>query len=133
MIDNTVDHVNNDGRTPQECVDRNNLFYGGHLKTTCRTPQECVDRNNEVTGGIVACEPGRTPQECVDRNGTLKDHLKTPSSRTPQECVDRNWFETDTIADLLGVALHRSAWIEIADFWLCIRFYPSSHSTGVRG
>ena len=79
MIDNTVDHVNNDGRTPQECVDRNNLFYGGHLKTTCRTPQECVDRNSR----LLALYPV-LPLVALHRSAWIEIALGYYSGRIPE-------------------------------------------------
>ena len=33
------------GRTPQECVDRNNTALPLSIVLPSRTPQECVDRN----------------------------------------------------------------------------------------
>ena len=55
----------------------------------------------------------RTPQECVDRNSYLPLHPYIIASRTPQECVDRNATEGPS-SGTPNVALHRSAWIEIA-------------------
>ena len=79
------------GRTPQECVDRND-GYGHGFALVCSVAlhrSAWIEIVAKWESGEVM--PRRTPQECVDRNlGLPHGVLSGLNVALRKECVDRN-------------------------------------------